>query len=610
MNLQLRSIPIVFALWLLSFSAQAAHIVGSEVSYRYLGGNEYEVTFNIIRDANSGGAPFDNPLTYTVRRIGVDTVIMNRNVTVSNVTQVPASNGDPCVIPPPNYIIQLGTYVDTITLPFDPVGYYVTYQRCCWANDILNIVNPSNTGLTVTTQIPGTNLVASQNSSPKFKALPPIVICTNKEFVHDYSANDSNADSLAYKLCDPLAYAGGGNNSPNPDLPRPYAPVNWVNGYSATLPFGAQSPVALDVNTGLFSFTPVIIGRHLASVCIEEWRNGILINEKSSIVNFEVQNCTQAIPFEIQLKNEGIVVGGEGTGTDPNTIKILSEDCGVHFLEFSRTVDTTEVTLYIDIVGTVTVGVDIPDYPDSIVIPKGTKDSAIAIYAFYDGINEPTENFVFSLRYFNPCSGEFDTISSLYVVYDYRKLLATVERDSINFCPELGEFIQITGNVTQGIPPYQYDWYSPATEFLPDVPSFQIGDGVLSEPATPFYFTVTDQCMKDTISPTIMVYDQCPIIVPNVITLNGDYINDVFVIKNLEDYDAVKIKIFNRWGKLLYQNDEYKNNWTVEHKDGTPLIAGIYYYQVEVVNSSKYEYDDNGRTIYQATGFFHVLTIE
>jgi gliding motility-associated-like protein len=64
-------------------------------------------------------------------------------------------------------------------------------------------------------------------------------------------------------------------------------------------------------------------------------------------------------------------------------------------------------------------------------------------------------------------------------------------------------------------------------------------------------------------------------VVPNVITPNGDGINDVLKISNLESLKYCQIEIFNRWGKTVYISYDYKNNW-----DGEGVADGVYYYSI------------------------------
>jgi gliding motility-associated-like protein len=74
----------------------------------------------------------------------------------------------------------------------------------------------------------------------------------------------------------------------------------------------------------------------------------------------------------------------------------------------------------------------------------------------------------------------------------------------------------------------------------------------------------------------------CETYVPEFFSPNGDGKNDGFVIKNIENYPNNKLKIFNRWGNLVYQKDGYLNEFegyaNVQMQQGNQkLPAGTYY---------------------------------
>ena len=66
--------------------------------------------------------------------------------------------------------------------------------------------------------------------------------------------------------------------------------------------------------------------------------------------------------------------------------------------------------------------------------------------------------------------------------------------------------------------------------------------------------------------------------IPDVITPNSDGFNDAL---RIPDADCVNVglKVFNRWGDLVFETDRYNNNdaWEGTH-DGDPLPPGPYYY--------------------------------
>ena len=64
-------------------------------------------------------------------------------------------------------------------------------------------------------------------------------------------------------------------------------------------------------------------------------------------------------------------------------------------------------------------------------------------------------------------------------------------------------------------------------------------------------------------------------------TPNGDGRNDYFAIKGLENYKFNELKVFDRWGKLVYTTLYYKNDWA-----GNGLEMGAYMYMLRVVNTN------------------------
>ena len=78
------------------------------------------------------------------------------------------------------------------------------------------------------------------------------------------------------------------------------------------------------------------------------------------------------------------------------------------------------------------------------------------------------------------------------------------------------------------------------------------------------------------------------VVIPNVITPNADDMNDYFDIKNLNTWNTSRsVKIFNRWGKMVYQNDFYRNEdpWYGTDQSGKALADGVYFYVIEVYNA-------------------------
>lgn len=66
--------------------------------------------------------------------------------------------------------------------------------------------------------------------------------------------------------------------------------------------------------------------------------------------------------------------------------------------------------------------------------------------------------------------------------------------------------------------------------------------------------------------------------IPNIVTANGDHTNDEFYITNLKPNSRLVIE--NRWGNVVFETDNYKNDWGGIDMTGEKLNDGVYFYQL------------------------------
>ena len=139
-----------------------------------------------------------------------------------------------------------------------------------------------------------------------------------------------------------------------------------------------------------------------------------------------------------------------------------------------------------------------------------------------------------------------------------------------------------TENQIQGYAPFTASFTNTttgATSYLWD-----FGDGTTATDASPSHQYVKDGFYE--VNLTVFFGNGCRLkrqiasvqvdkkqLVPNVFTPNNDGLNDTFIprITCL----PTDLKIFNRWGKQVYAQQNYQNNW-----GGEGLSDGIYYYQL------------------------------
>jgi gliding motility-associated-like protein len=69
--------------------------------------------------------------------------------------------------------------------------------------------------------------------------------------------------------------------------------------------------------------------------------------------------------------------------------------------------------------------------------------------------------------------------------------------------------------------------------------------------------------------------------IPNIFTPNEDGVNDLFDVPCLVNGLVGKLLVFNRWGDLVYQSDNYQNQWDGTHR-GMALPDGTYFYILKI----------------------------
>ncbi|MDF2438404.1 MAG: C-terminal target protein [Bacteroidota bacterium] len=79
-----------------------------------------------------------------------------------------------------------------------------------------------------------------------------------------------------------------------------------------------------------------------------------------------------------------------------------------------------------------------------------------------------------------------------------------------------------------------------------------------------------------------------PLRVPNGFSPNGDGYNDTYAIEALEYYPGVRFKAFNKWGNIVYNSDEYHNEWDGTNLKNEKLPDDTYYFTLEVLPGMEY----------------------
>jgi gliding motility-associated-like protein len=116
-----------------------------------------------------------------------------------------------------------------------------------------------------------------------------------------------------------------------------------------------------------------------------------------------------------------------------------------------------------------------------------------------------------------------------------------------------------------------------------------------------FTYVICNEIGCDTA--TVVIWIECvELTVFNAISPNGDDVNDIFYISQIENFDH-HVQIFNRWGNLVFESRDYRNNninsWPGTFDNEKDLPDGTYYYLLEWI-------DDTGKTNVQR-GFIELM---
>lgn len=273
-----------------AYQAKSTHLIGGEIYYECLGNNTWVVGVTMYRDCyvipGQGAASFDENLRVSIYKASTNQLIETRTLLPSSQErQLPLILNAPCMADTPDICVAELEYRDTFYMVIPIGGIHLVNQRCCRTDDALNLIVPSDEfGSTYYSFIPDST-VAGCNNSPRFNAVPPKVLCSNIDLDLDYSASDIDGDSLVYKWCNPFhgggQATGNGANSPIPFVPTPppFTSVVWNTGFNTQYQLPSAPAMTVNQSTGIVSGRPNQLGTYVTGICVQEYRNGNLINE-------------------------------------------------------------------------------------------------------------------------------------------------------------------------------------------------------------------------------------------------------------------------------------------------------------------------------------------
>jgi len=514
--INMRKLYVVLAL-LMSFVSTASHLAGGDIQYRYIG-DSTGITrhYKVILRVYRDVTGITMPTTDQV--IVSSNCYANINVAMNLVpgSGVVAPTLFDCVVPgPTNKTLEVYMYVGYVILPGNCSTFRFWYENCCRPPGVTNINGSNGAG----------------NDGFFFDAL-----LDNATSGQNSSPVFTSEPVRAFCVGNPFTWKQTTFEEDGDSVVyslincRENAYPNQTNipfdaGWSATQPV-TSAYFNLDPATGLISFLPTQNEIDVLSVLVEEYRFDSLYQ-----VWYKVGSASRDMMISISpncnaTAMQGVQYSPTAYPTDPIT--------GFPYVEVACGDSAFTLKFHIKLDGTSINDVDFRMTNSNTNQPKAIKK----LYSGLDANFETDSVRVVMFTQFNQ-AGDY---------YLYSKK-GNDGNTLINKC---------------GIPMDEFDTIlvrvSPCPPPPPPPPIGPIDDIRNGDPPMP-------------------LPDPRPVVIPNVLTPNIDNKNDLFVIKNLMEWDTREIIIMNRWGKTVYNNPNYKNDW-----NGDKVSAGVYF---GILNISK-----------------------
>ena len=161
-----------------------------------------------------------------------------------------------------------------------------------------------------------------------------------------------------------------------------------------------------------------------------------------------------------------------------------------------------------------------------------------------------------------------------------------VSIDNSDMDVEVGEEVVLSATVSGELNEsnVSYDWYGNAQG------NVGVGNPIdyLAAQRDTIYVIVVESTTGCTdTSSTILVNALEPIDIPTAFSPNGDGINDVWHVPGLETYRTATVRIYNRWGQVVFsKTGEYYQDFDGT-RNGKDLPVGTYYYVIQLNQDGK-----------------------
>ncbi|MFN3952379.1 MAG: choice-of-anchor L domain-containing protein [Thermaurantimonas sp.] len=341
-------------------------------------------------------------------------------------------------------------------------------------------------------------------------------------------------------------------------------------------------------------------------------------------------NCAQTYTIKMAISdvtdgalNSAVFLeGGSFKGIEPELItsnpfpnapndSTLIEGCNYGLMNFVSQFPASDTTfIFYNVGGTATNGTDYDTLDGKIRFDPGNTAKGLIIYPFADSIHEGVETVIITTA----DSGCFTAgVQRTFYIIDNDPIYVSKLPDTLFYCDLPFQYVLNAAPDSGGIPPYFIDWTYrgvtyPTNDTLWESETWAENDSVEvfiydncfagHTFRKMIYLVKPDTCPVDTTTPPPPPPPPGPeeITIPNIFTPNGDGVNDFFIVLKLNTHPSAQIRIFNRWGDIVFESSNYQNCddanpgacWNGRRNNtGDPVADGVYYYDL-VVGQERY----------------------
>jgi len=632
--------------------AYATHIVGLELRYTFVSGNTYNITLVVYGDCG----PASSSAFSTLPTAAPQVCIYDGNTSISSVAlaiQPPSAgveitpvcpadiNLTQCtntsyVIPGIKKFVYTGTYVVPYT---SPTWRFIFTGSMGGGNLAGRAAAITNITAGTTIQIEDTlNNTVYNNSNAVMTTVPTPFFCLGHNDSYNPGAVDPDGDSLSFFLV-PGALGSG-------TCTLTGSQVTYTGAYSGSAPLGVvPGTFTFDQHTGQISFLPNVLQRALVVYNVEEYRGGTFVGSSQREMTFLVLTCTDIPPsggftsttagtigdsthFYICVDSGAFALNINPVEADTsNTITVTASGLpagalfnvvnnGTNHPICTFSWNTTGLTpgSYIyyltfadnacPLSGSLTQAFTIIILPLPKIIATGgliSCTSPPATLAATGGISYswtpaadlpcPTcdSNLVnklpfttlFTVRGVDGYGCKNTDTASIIVIPSPANMLHDITHDQVI---AYGTSIQLS---VQGA---VYYYWTPDNGTLSN-PNINNPTATPLDKTTYIVYGYDSTGCVDSQEVTIDVITTKEV-VPTAFTPNGDNINDVFRVANLNKGHLVDMKIFNRWGELVCQTSDNNKGWDGKF-EGIRQDIGTYFYTIII------EHEDHTKVYYK-----------